>query len=55
VSFLGNMPPTQSRWGRTAALRDSYRGWKSVLAVVLPFVAVFGVILLLWLLPARSH
>jgi hypothetical protein len=55
VSFLGNMPPTASRWGRTAALRDSYQGWKSVLWVVLPFVLVFGFLLLLWLLPGRAH
>lgn len=55
VSFIGNMPPTQSRWGRAAALRDSYRGWKSALWVLLPFVVVFGLIAVLWLLPGRAH
>jgi hypothetical protein len=55
MTWQGNSTPTASRWGRTAALRDSYQGWKSALWVVLPFVIVAGVLAVLFLLPGRAH
>jgi hypothetical protein len=54
MSVPGNTPPSTSRWGRTAALRDSYRGWRAVLPVLLGLLIVFGVLALLFWLPGRS-
>ena len=55
MTVPGNTPPTSSRWGRTAALRDSYRGWRAVVPVLLGLTIVFSMLALLFLLPGRNH